>query len=60
MQEILHEITALIEWYNNQARGVIEELANDRLPNFDSQASRLDHIAKLAGHLVERNIWGCT
>ena len=49
MQEILSEITALIEWYKNHARGVIEELASDRVANFDAQAFRLEHIATLAG-----------
>jgi Dynamin family len=49
MQETLREIAALIEWYKRHARNVIDELANDRLANFDSQSSRLDHIAQLAG-----------
>jgi len=49
MQETLREIAALIEWYKGHARNVIDELANDRLANFDSQSARLEHIAQLAG-----------
>jgi hypothetical protein len=49
MQETLREVAALIEWYKKDARNVIGQLSTDRLSNFDSQASRLEHIATLAG-----------
>jgi putative ribosome biogenesis GTPase RsgA len=48
MQELLRETTALIEWYKRHARNVIEELANDRMADFDVQSVRLEHIAELA------------
>jgi putative ribosome biogenesis GTPase RsgA len=48
MQQLLRETNALIEWYKTHARHVIEELANDRVADFDAQTVRLDRIQQLA------------
>jgi predicted GTPase len=45
---ILRETNALIEWYRKHARSVIEELANDRVSDFDAQAARLERTEQLA------------
>ena len=47
MQQLLRETNALIEWYKKHARSVIEELASDRLTDFDAQATRLERIKQL-------------
>ena len=48
MQQLLRETNALIEWYKKHARSVIEELAVDRVSDFDAQAARLERIQQLA------------
>jgi hypothetical protein len=46
--QLLRETNALIEWYKKHARSVIEELANDRLTDYDAYAARLEHIKQYA------------
>jgi predicted GTPase len=48
MQQLLRETNALIEWYKKHVRRVIEELANDRVADFDAQTVRLERIQRLA------------
>ena len=48
MDQQLNETSALINWYRNQGRPVLEELANDRVAVFDGQVDRLERLARLA------------
>jgi hypothetical protein len=43
----LNETNALVKWYRNQARPVLEELANERVASFDGQASRVEALIQL-------------
>lgn len=48
MQQLLRETGALISWYKDHVRSVVNELASDRVADFDAQADHLARIAQLA------------
>src|ERR1039458_2809123 len=48
MDKQLGETTALLNWYGKHARPVLEELASDRISDFDGHASRLERLTQLA------------
>jgi hypothetical protein len=48
MDKQLGETTALLNWYGKHARPVLEELASDRVSDFDAHASRLERLTQLA------------
>jgi hypothetical protein len=48
MDRQITETNALINWYRVHARPVLEELANDRVADFDGHAGRLEKLTHLA------------
>ena len=48
MDPQLNETNSLVAWYRNQARPVLDELAADRVSDFDGHAARLERLTQLA------------
>jgi hypothetical protein len=52
MDPLIKETTDLITWYREDARKAITELAEDRVSDFDSRATRLEKLIGFLGHEV--------
>ena len=48
MNNQINEIYSLLTWYKNQARSVLEELATERVADFDTHANRLEKLIQIA------------
>jgi hypothetical protein len=52
MDPLIKETTDLIAWYRQDARKAIAELAEDRVSDFDSRATRLEKLIGFLSHEV--------
>jgi predicted GTPase len=52
MDHQINDTHSLISWYTNQARSVVEELAADRVADFDAHATRLEKLIRLANNEI--------
>src|SRR5271165_1663827 len=48
MDPQLNETNSLVAWYRTHARPVLDELAADRVSDFDGHAARLEKLTQLA------------
>jgi GTP-binding protein EngB required for normal cell division len=48
MDKRINEANGLVDWYRAHARPVLEELATDRVADFDAHANRLEKLGQLA------------
>ena len=48
MDRQINETSALLNWYKVHARPVLEELASERVADFDGHASRIEKLTQLA------------
>jgi hypothetical protein len=49
MDALVREMDDLLSWYRGDARSLIEELASDRVAEFDKRAERLEKLTALTG-----------
>src|ERR1035438_7679120 len=55
MDPLLHGANELVEWYQRDVRSVLEDLAQDRVADFDNRVARLKRMATL----VETEVAAC-